>query len=673
MHFASASVDGKNMQPEAQENILLVDDHSENLLALEAILAPLGHNLIKAHSGVEALRCLLDRDFALILLDVQMPGMNGFETASLIRHRERSENTPIIFLTAFSSSDDLVFKGYAVGAIDYLFKPLEPIILTAKVKVFIDLHQKTAALRRQAAQVAAINAELRQSEERFRALSACAPIGIILTDTAGRCTYSNPACQAIFGFSLEEMGDRSWLQAVHPEDQEAVTAEWSAYIQVGGEQASEFRLQRQGRGVRWIQVRSSPLHSDQGERLGYVSAIADVTERKQAEEARAQFVREQVARAKAEEANRVKDEFLAVLSHELRTPLNPILGWSRLLREGKLDAATTNRALETIERNAQLQTQLIEDLLDVSRILQGKLSLKIGRVSLTATIEAALETVHLAAEAKSIQLQTFCAPEVGPVLGDANRLQQVVWNLLANAVKFTPSGGRVEVHLACVGSQAQIQVSDTGQGIKPEFLPHVFEYFRQADGTTTRVFGGLGLGLAIVRHLVELHGGTVWAESLGEGQGATFWVRLPLTNALSQLSPADAEPGGCPDLQGVQILVVDDEADAREFVCFVLEQHGAQVRAVASASQALSALSQSRPDVLVSDIGMPEMDGYRLMHQVRSLAPEQGGEIPSVALTAYASEADQQRALSAGFQRHVAKPVEPDTLVAVVAGLAGRL
>ncbi|WNN88414.1 PAS domain S-box protein [Gloeocapsopsis dulcis] len=365
------------------------------------------------------------------------------------------------------------------------------------------------------------------------------------------------------------------------------------------------------------------------------------------------------------QVNRIKDEFLAVLSHELRSPLNPILGWTKLLQSGKLDAAKTAQALATIERNAKLQTELIEDLLDVSRILQGKLSLNIRQVNLAMTVEAALETVSLAAQAKAIEIQTTFDAQVG-VLGDSSRLQQIVWNLVSNAVKFTPPGGRVAVRLTRVGNQAQITVTDTGKGIDPEFLPYVFEYFRQEDGATTRQFGGLGLGLAIVRHLVELHGGSVAADSLGEGQGATFTVKLPISDKKGQENPEQrlTSPSTTDrPLLGMRVLVVDDEPDMRDVIAFSLEQSGAEVMTVASAAAALVALAQFQPDILLSDIGMPGMDGYMLLRQVRTLSPEEGGQVPAIALTAYAAEVEQQQALQAGFQRHLAKPVEPDILV----------
>lgn len=393
---------------------------------------------------------------------------------------------------------------------------------------------------------------------------------------------------------------------------------------------------------------------------------------------------ERQARAQAEAANRIKDEFLAVLSHELRTPLNPILGWTRLLRRGTLDSSKTATALATIERNAQLQVQLIEDLLDISRILQGKLSFNSTPINLQTTLTAAIETVRLAAEAKNIQIQTQLEATVGDVLGDATRLQQVAWNLLTNAIKFTPAGGRVEVKLSLADEEpgthdkeqrtkdklAQIQVRDTGKGIKPEFIPYVFDTFRQADSSITRTFGGLGLGLAIVRHLVELHGGTVKAESSGEGQGAAFTVTLPLLTRSTDvniehkdtLSPnAYTSP-----LAGLCILAVDDELDNLELVQFILEQAGATVISVSSATDALQQLNESKPDVLIADIGMPHIDGYQLIRQIRQLSPEQGGQIRAIALTAYAGEINQQQALAAGFQMYLPKPVDPETLVQTI-------
>ncbi|MBW4516122.1 MAG: PAS domain S-box protein [Timaviella obliquedivisa GSE-PSE-MK23-08B] len=373
------------------------------------------------------------------------------------------------------------------------------------------------------------------------------------------------------------------------------------------------------------------------------------------------------------QANRIKDEFLAVLSHELRSPLNPILGWSKLLQSGSLSPAKTAQALTTIERNAKLQAELIEDLLDVSRILQGKLRLNVSAVNLAPIIEAAIETVHLAAEAKSIAMEATLDFQAGQVSGDATRLQQVVWNLLSNAVKFTPTGGHVTVQLAQVENQAQMTISDTGKGIPPNFLPYVFDYFRQEDGATTRQFGGLGLGLAIVRHLVELHGGTVQVTSPGEGLGATFTVKLPTMPVSSAMTVNRRSSEPSLDLNGIRVLVIDDETDSREFVAFVLEQAGARVTTATTASEGFAILTQSQPDVLLSDIGMPDMDGYMLMQQVRLLPPEQGGNVLAIALTAYAGDFNQQQALQAGFQQHLAKPIEPEALIRGIANLINSI
>lgn len=846
-------------------NILLVDDHPENLLTLEAILGDLGENLVKAHSGQEALRCLLEQDFAVILLDVQMPELDGFETATLIRKRPRSRQTPIIFVTAFSTSNNLVFKGYSLGAVDYLLKPLEPAILRSKVNVFVDLYRKTAALERQTkqlemtqrelqmansqlnhlnadleqrvlqrtAQIEATNrsleseihdrkqaelalqesenrlrlattaaalgmwfwdlvtgeivftprglqlfgtqaqtsmtyqeflaslhpddrprihravahvlksrqeyneeyrvlwpdgsvhwiaargrgfydaegqpvqmmgvvlditerkqieAALRQSEERFRQLAEnIQDVFWIFSVSEKRLIYVSPAYEQIWGRSLQALYDnyREWPEAIHPEDHDRVVL-FLRENAVRDEFSVEYRVIRPDGSVRWVRDRGFPVRDAAGEVTRVTGITEDITDRKQGEAEREQLLAsEQAARAEAEAASRIKDEFLAILSHELRSPLNPILGWAKLLRSRKMDETTTHRALETIERNARLQAQLIEDLLDVSRILRGKLVLNQGHVTLSSTIEAAIETVQLNADAKSISIVSDLDTSLGPVLGDPNRLQQVIWNLLSNAVKFSADGSTVIIRLrraeetlvppdhAVIGiwptqtsgdriPYAKIEVVDTGRGIKPDFLPYVFERFRQADSTTTRVFGGLGLGLAIVRYLIEMHGGAVWAESEGESQGAIFTVLLPLLSATSE---ADLEQPDSPlslDLTGVRVLLVDDEEDTREVLACTLTQYGAEVTIACSAQEVLTILDrQTHPHILLSDIGMPEMDGYTLLRTVRSRS-DAVGQIPAIALTAYASEADTQRARDAGFQQHIAKPVEPLAVIRTI-------
>ncbi len=395
------------------------------------------------------------------------------------------------------------------------------------------------------------------------------------------------------------------------------------------------------------------------------------------------FEHESQARATAEESNRIKDEFLATLSHELRTPLTAVLGWARLLRDRELDEQTSQHALDIIERNARAQKQIIEDILDVSRIITGKTRLDVRPVELEPLIEAAIESVRPAAAAKEIDLQLVRAHEVVAVSGDAARLQQVVWNLLSNAVKFTPHGGHIEVRLSHEDHHARIEINDSGEGISRDFLPYVFDRFRQADGSSTRRHGGLGLGLAIVRHLVELHGGTVKAESKGENEGSTFIVNMPMLvdtmeSETAQEQAKQGASGGSstderlPNLEGLRVLVVDDEPDALEYLRAVLERSRAEVTSAQSATEALASLESLRPDIIVSDIGMPDVDGYDFVRSLRALPAERGGSLPAIALTAYARSEDRLRALREGFQMHIPKPFEPSELVMIVASLTGR-
>ncbi|MEH2306430.1 hybrid sensor histidine kinase/response regulator [Nostoc sp.] len=514
---------------------------------------------------------------------------------------------------------------------------------------------------------------LRQSEERYRYLAEAIPQLVWTTKPNGECDFFNQNWCDYTGLTLEQSLGSGWLAALHPDDIQNADEVWSNAVKNGTIYNNEYRFKRASDGsYRWQLARGLPLKDEQGIVVKWFGTCTDIHEQKQILEERAHLLElEQIARAKAETANRIKDEFLAVLSHELRTPLNAILGWSKLLQSRRLDQAKTSEALATIERNANLQVQLIEDLLDISRILQGKLTLNITKINLESTILSALETIRLAAETKLIEVSTVFEPDVGQVMGDSTRLQQVVWNLLSNALKFTPKGGKIEVRLEQADGYAQIIVSDTGKGISPEFLPFVFDYFRQADSTSTRNFGGLGLGLAIVRNIVEIHGGIVKAKSEGEDKGAIFTVSLPLLPDESR-SLTDKQnyavflTSNSLPLSGIRVLVVDDDTDSRDFVAFVLEEDGAFVIAVSSAYEALQTLALVKPDVLVSDISMPEMDGYMLIHQVRTLTPEQGGQIPAIALTAFARNDDQQEALKAGFQMHLSKPVNPEELIVAI-------
>ena len=402
-------------------------------------------------------------------------------------------------------------------------------------------------------------------------------------------------------------------------------------------------------------------------------AIEDITQRQQLEAERTQLLIEQIARTEAEAANASKDQFISILSHELRTPINSISGWTQLLRQSDFDKETITRGLETIERNARLQSQMIEDLLDISRIIRGELRLEFHLFSITSVIQAVLETVRPAAQQKEIQLESSLAPCPAMISGDYNRMQQVVSNLLSNAIKFTPEGGRTEIYLTCSTDHAQIQVTDTGQGISPDFLPHIFERFRQSDSTSIRKHGGLGLGLAIVREFVELHRGTVTAQSPGEGQGATFTVRLPLSSTTPlQTSPDPEASQPASDFTNIKVLLVEDNDDARELMALWLEEENAKITAVATAQAALEALNQSLPDIILSDVSMLEVDGYTLMRQIRALPPEQGGKIPAIALTGYAEEEDRQQAITAGFQRHITKPFNLARLTEAIFSLVVR-
>ncbi|HWQ36142.1 MAG TPA: response regulator [Blastocatellia bacterium] len=727
-------------------NILMVDDNPDNLTALEAVLAAPDRNLVRAASGEEALRYLLSHEAAVILLDVRMPRIDGFETASLIRGRERTRNVPIIFLTAYQDAGSAhLTRGYSLGAVDYIIKPFDPEILRSKVAVFVELFRKTELLKQQAELLREQNIALENSS--LQRLSRLIDLGQQLAAERDPEQLLQIYCHAtrdIIGaryatigiLDLEEPGLRHFITsgfdretAISDELQqrclellEQLKDQLSHRatrltgglphdcFPAAGARVSSFLgapIRHQGEVQGWLYL-ADKIGADEfneaDERMAVTLTQAfvfyenarlyeeaqrhaqalesEVIERQKAAEERNRLLKlEQAARAEAERANRLKDEFLATVSHELRTPLNAMLGWVSVVRGGRLDEAGVARALETVERNARAQKRLIDDLLDVSRIITGKLRLDIRMIELTSLIESVVDSVRPAAEARGVQLQTWLS--LSPVMlpGDLNRLQQVVWNLISNAIKFTPAGGRVEVRLSQMADEVGIAVSDTGAGITPEFLPYVFDRFRQADGSSTRKHGGLGLGLAIVRHLVELHGGTVRAESEGAGRGATFTITLPLTRAaLSDKNDAVLSPGGtatlsdsAPRLTGLRVLIVDDEADSRKLLSTILSQSEARVETAESAAEAIRLMEAWQPEVLISDISMPVMDGFELIQQLRQHNREQISHIPAIALTAYARAEDRIRALAAGYQMHLAKPVEPDELVVTIASLTGRL
>ncbi|MBH8574271.1 DUF4118 domain-containing protein [Nostocaceae cyanobacterium CENA369] len=606
--------------------------------------------------------------------------------------------TPTMFMLFFTAvAVSAWFGGMEAGllatalstvAIDYFF--IEPLFtfyvyridsivhLCVFLVVVIFMSWVNSQLRSAKQRLETKEQQLQVSEAKFKRLVDSNIIGVVIANLNGEIIKANDAFLKLLGYTQEELLKRQvrWQNITSPE-----------YLEVNEQSLAELRttgvfqpleteyIHKDGSRV-FVLMGGALFQESEDSQEEIISFCLDLTERKRAKQEREKLLaREQAARAEAEAANRMKDEFLATLSHELRTPLNAMLGWTQLLKRRKFDEATNTQAIEIIDRNTQSLAQLIEDVLDVSQIIRGKLCLHTYPVNFAQVVSAAIDTVRLAAEAREITIECRFAPLVGVVMGDANRLQQVVWNLLTNAVKFTPNKGRVTVQLQQINSNIQLQVSDTGRGITPEFLPYIFERFRQGDNSITRSHKGLGLGLALVRHLVELHGGTVYAESPGIGQGATFIVDLPLkvtpvdTNQLSPLIEGEDSDRYLPTLNGLRVLVVDDEPDALQLLTTILGQYGAQVMAVASALEALIALQQFHPDILVSDIGMPQEDGYTLIRKLRALSQEEGGRIPAIALTAYAKAEDRTQALLAGYQLHVPKPVDPTELVTIVANL----
>ena len=532
---------------------------------------------------------------------------------------------------------------------------------------------------------------------RLAALVASSDDAIVGKDLNLVVTSWNFGAERIFGYSAEEMIGTSIMRLIPPDRLEEETEILSRIRR--GQRLDPFetvRLAKDGRRLQ-LSMTISPIMDASGHVIGASKVARDITERKKAEEALKKAMEEaetanrerlllldseREARSQAEQASRMKDEFLATLSHELRTPLNAVLGWANILRLGKRQGEELIQGLDIIERNARIQAKIIEDLLDMSRIISGKVRLDAQWIELAAVLNESIETLRSTAQAKGVRLQAMLDLFAGPIFGDPSRLQQVFWNLLNNAIKFTPKDGKVEVLLKRAGSEVEVTVVDTGEGIAPGFLPYVFDRFQQGDASTTRRHGGLGLGLAIVKELVELHGGTVRVESEGLGKGATFTVRLPLTAAYSEPDKEDqlpeaVLPGNQPlpevSLANIRVLVVDDEIDARDLVKMLLEMAGATVSTAGSASEAMEHILATRPDVLICDIGMQEEDGYSLIRRLRALEKKEEGALPAIALSAYARSEDRTKAIRSGFQNHLAKPVEPAELLAIVSSLAGRV
>lgn len=537
------------------------------------------------------------------------------------------------------------------------------------------------------------NAErvLREQREWLQVTLSSIGDAVIATDFNGKVSFINPTAEAVTGWKSAEATGKSFdevFQVTNEDSGERVENPFALVMREGkivGLANHTLLITKDGRKIP-IEDSGAPILDPHGKIIGVIVVFHDTSERRRTEQEREELLkREQVARQEAEEADRLKDEFLATVSHELRTPLSAILGWSAMLNLGDIDKETTANALNVIERNARSQAAIIDDILDVSRIITGKLNLDSRTVDIAPIIHTAIDTLHPAATAREIKLSVTVEPSTRFVTGDPDRLQQIVWNLVSNAIKFTPKGGRVSVRLSHVDSHLEFKVSDTGIGISKHFLPHVFERFRQADSSTTRTHGGLGLGLAIVRHLVELHGGSVLAESEGTGQGAVFTVILPtspvhdpqLSDRQQATHVTKRERGdhvrlNAIDLGGMRVLVVDDELDTLEIVSLLLRRYGAEVRSTTSSADAFRIFDEWRPNVLISDLGMPGEDGFALISKIRALAPEHGGETPALALTAYAREDDRLRSLAAGYEMHVKKPVEPQALAEAVARLGKR-
>lgn len=811
--------------------ILLVDDQPANLVALSAALDIDGAEVVVAQSGIEALKALLQQDFAVIVMDVQMPTLDGFATASIIKGRERCAHVPIIFVTA-EGDDGHRTQSFEVGAVDYLTKPIDMRVFRAKVGAFVDLQRSANVLKDESASLVRDETELvrLEAERRYRDLAESMPQIVWIADGEGRISQCNEHWFVTAADGSTRKDGCAWEKILHPEDLPAFLVDWERGVREGVDWSADHRFGSSVKGTfRWHMVRVVAIRDEAGKPTAFIGTSTDIDDRRQAEDglrllvqastafaerdiddalatvadlvvpsladacvvdvlgddgvwrriatthvdptraegarahlpflvpkgtpgsssARTEIVDaaggegepdatgaqlvaqglataaiapcsargellatmtllarpgrriaerevallEDVARRAATaldsarsyraialertkliEANRAKDDFLAVLSHELRTPLNSVLGWTKLLRAGGLTAEAAERALETIERGARSQVQLVADLVDVSRIVSGKLQLAHERVDLAELVRCAVETFRPAAAQARLALEARVEPSAVHVRGDRARLEQILMNLLSNAIKFTREGS-VLVTLERVGPRIELVVSDTGQGIPPEFLPHIFDRFQQADSTSTRQHGGLGLGLAIVRHLVELHRGSVVVESAGPGRGTRFIVDLPLLEATSTPPRPAFDSSAIREhasdrrrLKGLRVLIVDDDPDGRDLICAMLENMGVRVRAVGSARDALAALAGERPDILVSDIGLPGQDGYSLVRELRSReGPER---TPAVALTAYVSTDDAARALAAGFDAHLAKPIEEVHLVRALAALA---
>jgi PAS domain S-box-containing protein len=641
--------------------ILNIDDTASSRYTKTRILRQAGYRVIEAGTGTEGLRAVRDESPALVLCDVNLPDMSGIEVCRAIKNDPLTRSIPVVQISATFVTPHDQQIGLEGGAEIYLTEPIEALELTTVVKVLLRLHSTERGLV--------------QSEARWRSFVESNIIGVVICRN-DRIVEANTAFLQMLGYTQRELVEPgvTWRTITSPESLDrSETA--ARELRLRGNIAPFEKEYIRKDGTRFWAMIGAAAITDSDDR--WMAFVVDISDRKHAAlEREAAYERERIARTQAEEATRLKDEFLANLSHELRTPMNAIIGWSHLLKSGRLDESQRQRAMESIDRGARSQAKLIEDLLDVSRIVSGKLSLTMTPVDLRAVLNASMDSQRPAAQAKNVQLETVGdLPEVA-VMGDVGRLQQVFLNILANAVKFTPTGGVIRVSLHRDSDVAVAAIEDSGEGISPDFLPHVFDRFRQADGTSTRNHMGLGLGLAIVKHVVEMHGGTVKAESPGVGKGARFTVALPLAGTVDTKPRApigDRMPGNYASQAGLgmRVLIVEDDLETRDILAAILERGGFSYRVATRASEALTVLDDWRPDVIVSDIGMPDMDGYEFVRQLRLRSAAQGGHIPALALSAFARNEDRDLALRCGYQAHLAKPVDPADLVKAITTLTG--
>ena len=649
--------------PEGVSRVLVVDDNPAKRYAIARLLRAAGFVVSEAGSGNEALEMAADGPDAIVL-DVNLPDVDGYEVCRILRERERARDqnvrTPVIHLSAtFTESGDKVY-GLESGADGYLTHPVEPPVLVATVKAFIRARQAEEQMRR--------------SEVKYRAIFDKATNGIILFDDARNVLEANPAMHRLLGLPQgESMVGQNLVRFRSPEAEATSDERYAEMVRRGG-WTGTVKLRRVDGSEVFVDG-SVSRHSLPGMWIGLFS---DISGRVAAEADRERLhSSERDARTEAERANRLKDDFLATISHELRAPLQAIVGWAQLLRaRPPEDIADYRAGIEAIDRNARVQAQLISDLLDVSRITSGKLRLHRQEVDLAQVVDNALETVASSASARGVALEKDM-PDAGlMVSGDAGRLQQVLNNLLSNAIKFTPENGHVRVRTRLGESHVDLSVVDDGQGIGAEFLPHIFDAFRQEESTGVRRHEGLGLGLSIVKRLVEMHGGSVHVESAGPGLGSTFTVRLP-TLAASRRAAIDdsaegiAGPADVSVLRGLRILLVDDDEDARALVKRLLDEYGVNSIEAANVDDALKCVAEVVPDLMVSDISMPGQDGYMLIRQLRDSGLD-GEHLPALALTAFARPEDRTRALSSGFQAHLGKPIDLESLLLTLVGLARR-